>query len=229
MRDLVLDCETTGISPAQGHRVIELACLDIETGEIWHWYFNPQRDVPADATKIHGITTAFLANKPLFADVAHGIRDVLAGANLIIHNAPFDIGFLNAEFVRLDECWAGSDPIDAGNVTCTLALARRKHPGAKNSLDALCDRYGIDRSARTKHNALVDCEILARVYVAMLGREQAAMDFVVNGSAEKNSSALVRPVSLGSRISREEEMAHAVFVASLGGNAIWSRYERAAA
>ena len=175
MRELVLDTETTGLDPKDGHRVIELACVElinyIPTGTSWHWYFNPQRDVPKASTDVHGLTAQFLADKPLFGDVAQEIAGLLAGARLIIHNAPFDMGFLNHEFGRL-----GLAPLSMEHVTDTLALARRKHPGSPNNLDALCRRYGIDNSTRTKHGALLDSELLADVYLRLIGAEQAGLD-----------------------------------------------------
>ena len=171
-RELVLDTETTGLDPKDGHRVIELACVElinfIPTGATWHWYFNPQRDVPKAATDMHGLTAQFLADKPLFGDMAQEIVDALGDARLIIHNAPFDMGFLNHEFGRL-----GFPPLSFERVTDTLALARRKHPGSPNNLDALCRRYGVDNATRTKHGALLDSELLADVYLRLIGAEQA--------------------------------------------------------
>ena len=171
-----------GSTPEDGHRVIELACVElinyIPTGTFWHWYFNPQRDVPKASTDIHGLTAQFLADKPLIGDVAHEIVEVLAGARLIIHNAPFDMGFLNHEFGRL-----GLPPLSMENVTDTLALARRKHPGSPNNLDALCRRYGIDNSTRTKHGALLDSELLADVYLRLIGAEQAGLNLTSRDGA----------------------------------------------
>ena len=142
-RELVLDTETTGLDPKTGDRIVELACVElinfIPTGTFWHWYFNPERDMPKAASDVHGLTAAFLADKPLFGSVAKEIAELLSDARLIIHNAPFDVGFLNHEFGRL-----GLPPLSMERVTDTLALARRKHPGAQNNLNALCRRYGID-------------------------------------------------------------------------------------
>ena len=226
MRELVLDTETTGLDPKDGHRVIELACVElvnyIPTSTYWHWYFNPERDVPKAATDVHGLTAAFLADKPLFGTVAKDIADVIGDAHLIIHNAAFDVGFLNHEFGRL-----GLPPLDMERVTDTLALARRKHPGSPNNLDALCRRYGIDNSARTKHGALLDCELLADVYLRLSGAEQARLDLSTQaGSAADEGGAAVhaRPVPLPSRLTPEEEAAHAAFVATLGPNALWNGY-----
>ncbi len=225
-RELVLDTETTGLDPKDNHRVIELACVElinyIPTGAFWHWYFNPERDVPRAATEVHGLTAAFLADKPLFGAVAQEIIGVLGDARLIIHNAAFDIGFLNHEFGRL-----GHPPLSFDRVTDTLALARRKHPGSPNNLDALCRRYGIDNSTRTKHGALLDSELLADVYLRLIGAEQAGLDFALQAAHAKidaGTAVQVRPNPLPSLLSGEEEAAHDAFVASLGQKAIWHRY-----
>lgn len=226
MRELVLDTETTGLDPKDNHRIIELACVElinyIPTGASWHWYFNPERDVPKAATEVHGLTAEFLADKPLFGDVAEDILGALGDARLIIHNAAFDIGFLNHEFGRL-----GRPPLSFDRVTDTLALARRKHPGSPNNLDALCRRYGIDNSTRTKHGALLDSELLADVYLRLIGAEQAGLDFASQAAAAKiegEAVVQVRPAPLPPLLSPEEEAAHAAFVASLGQKAIWNRY-----
>lgn len=226
MRELILDTETTGLDPKDNHRIVELACVElinyIPTGASWHWYFNPERDVPKAATEVHGLTAAFLADKPLFSAKADEILAVIADARLIIHNAAFDIGFLNFEFGRL-----GHPPLSMERVTDTLALARRKHPGSPNNLDALCRRYGIDNSTRTKHGALLDSELLADVYLRLIGAEQAGLDLADKTSAANVVGAIAvqaRAVPLPSRLSPEEEAAHAAFVASLGANPIWNRY-----
>lgn len=223
MRELVLDCETTGLSPHDGHRIIELACVEmvnaIPTGASWLWRFNPERDIPMAASAIHGITIEMLADKPLFAEAAPEILSVIADARLIIHNASFDVGFVNAELTR-----AGMPPL-AADVTCTLMLARRKHPGMKNNLDALCQRYGISTARRTKHGALIDCELLAEVYAELTGARQAALALESASVDDRaNVVALKRPHSLPSRITAEEAAAHAAFVASLGAKAIWLRW-----
>ncbi len=227
MRELVLDTETTGLDPKDNHRIIELACVElinyIPTGVSWHWYFNPERDVPRAATEIHGLTDAFLADKPLFGSLADEILAVLEGARLIIHNAAFDVGFLNHEFGRLGH----PPPISFERVTDTLALARRKHPGSPNNLDALCRRYGIDNSTRTKHGALLDSELLADVYLRLVGAEQAGLNLTSHEAADNAEGAAVvqiRLKPLPPRLSAEEEAAHAAFVASLGPKAIWLRY-----
>ena len=228
MRELVLDTETTGLDPKDGHRIIELACVElinyIPTGVSHHWYFNPQRDVPKAATDVHGLTAQFLADKPLIGDVAHEIVEALGDARLIIHNAPFDMGFLNHEFGRL-----GLAPLSMERVTDTLALARRKHPGSPNNLDALCRRYGIDNSTRTKHGALLDSELLADVYLRLIGAEQAGLNLTSGaeaGAVEAVIAVQVRPEPLPPLLSPEEEAAHAAFVASMGEKAIWNQYPR---
>jgi DNA polymerase-3 subunit epsilon len=227
MRELVLDTETTGLDPKDNHRIIELACVElinyIPTGVSWHWYFNPERDVPRAATEVHGLTEAFLADKPLFSEAADEILAVLEDARLIIHNAAFDVGFLNHEFGRL----GFPPPISLDRVTDTLALARRKHPGSPNNLDALCRRYGIDNSTRTKHGALLDSELLADVYLRLIGAEQAGLNLTSHEAAAKaegEAAVHVRLKPLPPRLSAEEEAAHAAFVASLGPRAIWLRY-----
>lgn len=168
MREIVLDTETTGLDPAEGHRIIEIGCIEIlhtiPTGQIFHVYIDPQRDIPEDAVRVHGITAEFLAGKPVFADIASEFLAFIGDAKLVAHNAAFDMRFLNAELGLL-----GLEPIDSERVVDTLALARRRHPGASNSLDALCNRYGIDNTRRTKHGALLDSEILADVYAELLG------------------------------------------------------------
>jgi DNA polymerase III subunit epsilon len=225
LRELILDTETTGLDPKDSHRIVELACVElinyIPTGASWHWYFNPERDVPKSATDVHGLTAAFLADKPLFGALADEILGVLGDARLIIHNAAFDIGFLNYEFDKV-----GHQPISPGRVTDTLALARRKHPGSPNNLDALCRRYSIDNSTRTKHGALLDSELLAEVYLRLVGAEQAGLDFAAKAVSTKTGGKTVveiRPAPLPPALTAEENAAHSAFIASLGPNAIWHR------
>ncbi len=175
MRQIVLDTETTGLEPEQGHRIIEIGCVELlnrrPTGNNYHQYLQPDREIDERAREVHGIDPDFLADKPRFTDVARELTDYLRGAELIIHNAPFDTAFLNAELRRLGSEWG----LIEGHCTVldTLALARRLHPGQRNSLDALCKRYGIDNSQRTRHGALLDAEILADVYLAMTGGQAA--------------------------------------------------------
>lgn len=189
MRQIVLDTETTGLEPAEGHRVIELGCFELShrrpTGRTFHEYLNPQRPVDAEAVEVHGLDDAFLADKPRFADVAQAFFEFIAGAELIIHNAPFDVGFLDHELARLGEAWGRIE--DHCRVTDTLALAREMHPGQRNSLDALCRRYGIDNAQRTLHGALLDAELLAEVYLAMTGGQ--ATLFVGGETEERGGPA----------------------------------------
>ncbi|MCB1724801.1 MAG: DNA polymerase III subunit epsilon [Gammaproteobacteria bacterium] len=197
MRQVVLDTETTGLEPEQGHRIIEIGCVELIerrlTGNNFHVYLQPDREIDAAAVEVHGITNAFLADKPRFVDVADDLMRYLAGAELVIHNAPFDVGFLDAELARLER--AGTISERCG-VLDTLVMARKKHPGQRNSLDALCGRYDVDNSRRDKHGALLDAEILADVYLAMTGGQTAlSLDADVqleNGSA---NVAGVRPVN----------------------------------
>ncbi|OHX14159.1 DNA polymerase III subunit epsilon [Chromobacterium sphagni] len=181
MRQIILDTETTGLDPQQGHRIVEFAGLEMVgrklTGKHLHLYIHPERDIDPDAQRVHGISLEFLAGKPVYRQVGQEIADFLRGAELIIHNAPFDVGFLNAEFAKM-----GLEPVSAlcAGVIDTLREARDMFPGKRNSLDALCDRFEIDRSNRTLHGALVDCELLSEVYLWMTrGQESLAMDIDV--------------------------------------------------
>ncbi len=171
MRQIVLDTETTGIDPQEGHRIIEIGCIELLnrklTGNDFHRYLNPERDIDSGALEVHGITAAFLKDKPRFADIARPFLDYIDGAELIIHNAPFDLGFLDAELSRLGPKWGRI--ADRCTILDTLALARRLHPGQRNSLDALCRRYRVDHIQRDLHGALLDARILAQVYLAMTG------------------------------------------------------------
>ncbi|MEO1079176.1 MAG: DNA polymerase III subunit epsilon [Pseudomonadota bacterium] len=175
MRQVVLDTETTGLEVSQGHRIIEIGCVEIVgrrlTGRHFHCYINPERDIDAGAIEVHGITNTFLADKPLFASIAREFTDFIEDSELIIHNAPFDVGFLDSELNRVDST---AIPL-AGRceITDTLLMARKRHPGQRNNLDALCQRYGVDNSSRELHGALLDAEILADVYLAMTGGQTA--------------------------------------------------------
>ncbi|HRQ26512.1 DNA polymerase III subunit epsilon, partial [Hyphomicrobium sp.] len=174
LREIVLDTETTGLDPRKGDRLIEIGCIEIvnriPTGREFHKFINPERSVPAEAEAVHGLSTQFLLDKPLFAEVAGDFLEFIAGDTLVIHNATFDVGFLNAELERLK-----LGPLAMSRVIDTLQLARRKHPAGPNSLDALCKRYGIDNSKRIKHGALMDSLLLAEVYVELLGERQATL------------------------------------------------------
>jgi len=192
MRQIVLDTETTGLDPGIGHRIIEIGCVELSerrpTGRNFHQYLQPDREIDAGAVQVHGITNDFLADKPRFADIAGDLMAYLQGAELIIHNAPFDVGFLNAELARLDD-W---QPLGHYcTITDSLSLARAKHPGQRNSLDALCGRYQIDNSHREKHGALLDAEILAEVYLAMTGGQ---VGLSLEPIAERNRTERVRSV-----------------------------------
>lgn len=226
LREIVLDTETTGLDPKDNHRIVEVGCVElvnyIPTGTTWHWYINPERDVPPQAAEIHGLTTQFLADKPRFNAIAGDFIEAIRGARLIIHNAAFDIKFLNAELERLGMAQIGWD-----NVVDTLALARRKHPGSNNTLDALCRRYGIDNSSRTKHGALLDSELLADVYLKLIGAEQAGLDLGAASSSAVMEVAVEyvsRQRPLTPRLTEDEKAAHASFIATLGEKTIWRSY-----
>ncbi|WP_436643718.1 DNA polymerase III subunit epsilon [Microbaculum sp. FT89] len=226
MREIVLDTETTGLNPAGGDRVVEIGGVEllnhIPTGRNLHLYINPERDMPAEAFAVHGLSIEFLANYPVFADIADQFVEFVADSKLIIHNASFDMGFLNHELETL-----GRAPIPYAQAVDTLMLARRRHPGGPNNLDALCSRYGIDNSRRDKHGALLDAELLAEVYIELIGGRQAALSLVETasgsrGGADETRSA--RPVPLAPLISETEKAAHAAFIAKLGPDAIWRKY-----
>jgi DNA polymerase-3 subunit epsilon len=232
MREIIFDTETTGLDNKQD-RVIEIGGVELEnhfpTGRTLHIYISPgERKVHPDALAVHGITDEFLKDKRPFAAVAEEILAFFGEARWVAHNASFDMGFMNAEFERL-----GLPPIAQERVTDTLALARRKHPMGPNSLDALCRRYGIDNSHRTQHGALLDSELLAEVYIEMIGGRQAALGL---GTAENGRRTLVeaeddvalslgmRPKPLAPRLSEDERAAHAAMVKTMGDKAIWAKY-----
>ncbi len=177
MREIIFDTETTGLDPRAGDRLVEIGCIEmvnrVATGRTWHGYFNPERVMPPEAERIHGLSDAFLADKPLFASRAQEFLDFIADSPLVAHNAGFDFGFVNAELAMCNLAGLGME-----RMVDTVALARARHPGAKNSLDALCTRYGIDRSHRTLHGALLDAELLAQVYVELLGGRQIGLELV---------------------------------------------------
>lgn len=229
MREIVLDTETTGLQAKGGDRLVEIGCVEmvnrILTGAVYHVYINPERDMPVEAFNVHGLSSEFLSDKPVFATVADAFLDFVGEDTLVIHNAAFDVGFLNAELERL-----GKPLISYDRVVDTVALARRKHPNATNTLDALMNRYGINASRRVKHGALLDAELLAEVYVELLGGRQASL---VGLEDEKNDAprlvveakaARPRPTPLPSRISSAEAEAHAAFIAAMGEKAIWLKY-----
>lgn len=230
MREIIFDTETTGLD-AREDRIIELGCIEMvnrfPTGRTFHHYINPQgRAINPEAQAVHGISAADLVGKPVFDDLAEEFLAFIDGARLVAHNAGFDIGFINAEFARL-----GHPAVGPERVVDTLALARRKHPMGPNSLDALCRRYGIDNSHRTKHGALLDSELLAEVYIELIGGKQAALilDSIAlpaagSAAAETVHIALsARPSPLPSRLTDAERAAHARLVESLGEKALWAQ------
>ncbi|MFC4624460.1 DNA polymerase III subunit epsilon [Daeguia caeni] len=231
MREIVFDTETTGLERLED-RVIEIGGVELinrfPTGRTFHKYINPQgRQVHPDALAVHGISNEQLEDKPVFAEIVDEFLEFIDGAKLVAHNAMFDIGFINAELERL-----GKPEIPAERVVDTLALARRKHPMGPNSLDALCKRYGIDNSHRTLHGALLDSEILAEVYIELIGGKQTALGLTIETGTDQaentdNVSGIVitaRPRPLPPRISVEERAAHAALVEKLGTKAIWNKY-----
>lgn len=227
-REIVLDTETTGLSPAAGDRLVEIGCVElinhIPSGRHYHVYINPQRSMPEEAFRVHGLSEEFLADKPLFKDVVADFLAFVGDAQLVIHNASFDMGFLNAELER-----AGRPPL-ANPVLDTVMLAREKHPGARVSLDALCKHYGIDNSRRTLHGALLDSEILAEVYLELMGGKQVSLALIAENrisGADAIASRVVaraRPTPLPRRITAEERAAHDAFIGKLGDDAIWTQY-----
>lgn len=227
MREIVLDTETTGLDPLNGDRLVEIGCIElvnrIPSGQTFHAYVNPERIMPAEAFAIHGLSDDFLRDKPRFAAVADALIGFLGDAPLVIHNAGFDIGFLNAELER-----AGRPLIGRERLIDTLMLARRKHAGASNRLDDLCVRYAINNSHRTKHGALLDAELLAEVYVELIGARQAQL--VLSQTAVPILVPGVpiiireRPAPLAPRVSAEDQAAHRQFIATLGEAAIWRDY-----
>lgn len=226
MREIILDTETTGLDPATGHRLVEIGCVElfnaIPTGETFHVYLDPERDMPEEAFRVHGLSAEFLAGKPVFAAIADDFLAFTRGAKIIAHNAEFDLRFLNAELALL-----GKEPIASDRIIDSLALARRKFPGSANSLDALCLRYGIDTSRRTKHGALLDAEILAEVYAELTGGRQAHLIFAEGAeSARSGGERLLtqRPHPLPPRLDSEDLARHRVFVATLGPLPLWDLY-----
>ena len=231
MREIVLDTETTGLDPSGGDRLIEVGCIELvnrfPTGQVFHRYLNPDREVPASAFAVHGISNEFLRDKPRFPDICEELIAFIGDAPLVAHNASFDLSFLNAE---LERC--GKILVARERLVDTLLLARRRHPAGPNGLDHLCARYGIDNSRRTKHGALLDAELLAEVYVELIGGRQASLILVESGrlgGATGGGPIVIppRPVPLPPRLSDAELEAHAVFIATLGEKAIWNEYQAA--
>lgn len=233
MREIVFDTETTGFDPRSGDRVVEIGCVElvnhIVTGQTFHVYLNPDRTMPRAAFEVHGLSDEFLSDKPRFAEIVDGFLAFVGDARLVAHNAEFDFKFINAELGRL-----GLPGIGFDRMVDTLALAKRKHPAGPNSLDALCSRYGIDNSRRDLHGALLDSELLAEVYVELIGGKQAALSLVTADAppgAGSGAGATIgaagprsRPTPLVARLSPAERTAHDAFLVELGEAALWRRY-----
>ena len=227
MREIIFDTETTGLSPAGGDRLVEIGCVEmvnrVETGRTFHAYYNPQRSMPSEAEAVHGLSDTFLSDKPAFADTVHDLLEFIGESPLIAHNATFDFGFLNHE---LQQC--SRDPICLSRMICTLVLARSRHPGAKHSLDALCTRFGVDRSHRVKHGALLDAQLLAQVYVELTGGRQIGLTLVGDAvdSGQQTQSAAPQREFRAPRPhfpSDAERDRHRRFVAGLV-SPLWERF-----
>ena len=229
MREIVFDTETTGLDPRTGDRMVEIGCVEminkVATGRTYHAYFNPERDMPAGAEAVHGLSAAFLSDKPLFSHTVQELLDFLEDAPLIAHNAAFDFGFLNAELSIISR-----EPVCISRMVDTVAIARKKHPGAKLSLDALCSRYGVDRSHRVKHGALLDAELLAQVYVELTGGRQIGLELaaetvqplVVSGAKPSAAPRLDRRPPRAHEASSEELMRHLEFLQKIQ-SPLWGR------
>ncbi|QBF29601.1 DNA polymerase III subunit epsilon [Thalassococcus sp. S3] len=226
MREIVLDTETTGFEPESGDRIVEIGAVElynhVATGRTYHQYINPERTMPQEAFEVHGLGDDFLRDKPKFAEIGQGFLDFVGNAKLVIHNAAFDMKFLNAELK-----WMGKPLLPFDQAIDTLAIARKKFPGSPASLDALCRRFGIDNSARTLHGALLDSEILAEVYLELIGGRQPDFGLAhghMSGSSDQAGEGWrpsPRATPLPSRVTREEADAHANFVKGLGDQALW--------
>jgi len=227
MREIVLDTETTGFDPTEGDRIVEIGAVELmnhlPTGRTYHQYINPERTMPAGAFEVHGLGDEFLRDKPVFATIGQAFLDFIADAKLVIHNASFDMKFLNYELKK-----ASFPEIPWPQAIDTLAIARQKFPGAANSLDALCRRFGVDNSAREKHGALLDSEILAEVYLELIGGRQQGLSLAptqANRTAGETEDwrPRPRPTPLAPHITPEEQAAHEAFIAKLGDAAIWPK------
>lgn len=232
MREIIFDTETTGFRPEEGERVIEIGAIEMvnrnPTGRTFHHYLNPEgKEVNPGAFQVHGLSNEFLADKKTFGEIVDEFIEFIDGAHLVAHNASFDMNFINHELARVKRV-----PIDDSVVIDTLQLARKKHPMAQNSLDRLCERYKIDNTKRTKHGALLDSELLAEVYIELLGGRQASLELDSGVEGKQDSAGFeinqtakpVRPSPLPSRVTESEMVAHAKFVEDLGEDAIWRRY-----
>lgn len=230
MREICLDTETTGLDPTQGHKVIEIACIElrdrVKTSNHFHVYVNPRRDVPQEAFNVHGISTEFLQDKPIFDHVAHKFLDFVGDSNIIAHNAAFDVKFLNYELDLL-----GLGPLKKENIIDSLAIARRKFPGSPASLDALCRRFNIDLSKRTKHNALVDTELLCAVYIELMGGDQKGFSFDQSQSPSNDNQEAIQTskkqviASRNFKISDEEQALHKKFIMDNIPDNLWGYKE----
>lgn len=223
MREIIFDTETTGLDPRSGHRLVEIGCIEMvdrrETGRSFHAYFHPERDMPMEAEAVHGLSITFLSDKPRFAERAAELIEFLGDAPLVAHNAAFDFGFVNAELARV-----GMAALSFERMICTVQMARKLHPGSKHSLDALCVRYGIDRSHRIKHGALLDAELLAHLYIEMTGGRQIGLGLAANMTGAAPTQSLRSDAALAARPFREprphapsasEQARHAEFVGQL--------------
>src|SRR6185436_18843640 len=225
MREIVLDTETTGLDPLRGDRLVEIGCIEIynrmPTGQTFHRYINPERDMPAEAFAVHGLSSEFLSSKPLFTEVVEEFLEFIGDAPLVIHNASFDISFINAELDRIKR-----QAISRDRLVDTLLLARRKHPGVSNRLDDLCSRYAIDNSRRTKHGALLDAELLAEVYIDLIGARQSQLVLgteirISHADGQGDTPRRQRLVRLAPRVTEADRAAHWDFVATLGEKPVW--------
>jgi len=228
LREIVFDTETTGLDPVQGHRLVEIGCVELlnrfPTGRTFHKYLNPERDMPIEAFNVHGLSIEFLSQHGLFRDVADEFLDFVGDAPLVAHNGYFDLAFINSELDLAKRTTFARD-----RIIDTLMLARRKHPGQSNKLDDLCARYKIDNSKRTKHGALLDAELLAEVYIELTDARQTTLGLVATSSRTviaggKGAVVRARPAPLPPRVTDEERAAHAAFVATLGDAAVWRSY-----
>src|SRR6478609_171673 len=228
MREIVMDTETTGLDPLRGDRLVEIGCLEIfnrmPTGQTFHVYCNPERDMPKEAFDVHGLSAEFLSTKPLFHEVANDFLAFIGDSPLVIHNGSFDLGFINMELDRIKR-----PPVPRDRLVDTLLLARRKHPGVSNRLDDLCARYSIDNSRRTKHGALLDAELLAEVYIDLIGARQSQL-ILASETREARAGRTgemprrQRDTPLAPRITDADREAHRAFIATLGDKPIWNEF-----
>jgi DNA polymerase III subunit epsilon len=229
MREIVWDTETTGFDPESGDRLVEIGAVELfnhmPTGNVYHQYINPERSMPQEAFAVHGLGDEFLSDKPVFKQIAQDFLDFIGDAKIIAHNAKFDMRFINAELKGI-----GIDPIPMSQSLDTLEIARKKFPGAQNSLDALCRRFGVDNTAREKHGALLDSEILAEVYLELIGGRQpdfalsvvAGQDVDVRNKSNARNIVTQRKVPLKSKLTDKEAKAHQEFIEKLGADALWN-------